>query len=75
MGGNKELEYHKELIAQRQNFGFGQILSICSRQFSCHSDNDFCLWWGRRHCGKRRKFNLYLKAMQQHDGTHMDVLD
>ena len=43
-----------ELSTKRQNYGLDQIESIC-RLFKWSWNDDFCLTFGRKHCGKRRK--------------------
>ena len=44
-----------ELLTKQQNFRLVQIETICRWQNECGSDDDFHLWQGRKHCGKRRK--------------------
>ena len=46
----------KDIFTKRQSFRLVQIQSICRRQRYFGSNTEFCLWEGRKHCGKRRKW-------------------
>ena len=50
-------------LNKRQNFGLLQIESICRRQNKSGSNDNFCLWKGWKHCGKRRKCWMFSKAI------------
>ena len=42
-------------LLNNRNFGLVQIESICRRQNKINYNDDFCHWFGWKHCGKRRK--------------------
>ena len=45
----------KGIILHQTKFGLVQIRHMCRRYKKCNSNDDFCLWFGSKHCKKRRK--------------------
>ena len=53
---SKDFSFGNKLtLTKGQSFELNRIQSICRQQIKCCYNDDFCLWLGRKHCGKRRK--------------------